>query len=356
LIEGRHYLRPEPFYLDLKNIDPTYVQYYESLLATKNSEPQDVNLFLFENAHVTGQGTVILGDNSLLLDSAAEFINHRLVPDGVQGSLESMVLPTVLQHQKGVSILVKRPWYRNYGHYLVDLMPILPALKAAGVLVDNIIYGDVLDPLREIMLRGAADYFPHAQVVFTDDTSPINFEKLLYVQPVHVPPLYKHPTAIEIAREAAKRMFPVGECGSEYGEKLYLSRQNVSTRRISNNAQVEEYLTARGFRSIYPEKLTIEEQISAFANARIILGPKGAAFTNVIFCAPGAHVLALSSSRFVDPFFWDLASLCRVSYSEIFCRSLGTDPATADFEVDISSIAEFLSAVSLTLPSSFIHC
>ena len=148
---------------------PTIQSYWANVI------PREVpiHLFKFQNAVVFGQGSVIVGNNHLVLDSAAEFINHNLAPDGmIRDGGQLNLLPTDRRRLlPGTSILVKRPWYRNFGHWLaVDLMPILPLLSDAAVDIDRIIFGGVPDgTLKTIMKHTAHTFYPEAEVVFADD-------------------------------------------------------------------------------------------------------------------------------------------------------------------------------------------
>ncbi|TNE35798.1 MAG: glycosyltransferase family 61 protein, partial [Alphaproteobacteria bacterium] len=292
LLEAEAYSRKAPFHLDTEYLSSESKDYFESMLSQLHCDAPPISLFQFSNATVVGQGTVILADGSLVHDSAAEFLSHQQVPHGVHGTLDNMVLNERGVEINGVTILVKRPWYRNFGHYLVDLMPILPSLCDAGVEVDNIIYGDVPPgALREIMLRCTESYFPAVNVIFSDDENPLNVKHLLYVQPVHVPPLMKHPIALRYTKDVSIQLFGDDSTPKFDCRRLYLSRQKVSSRHILNNEELEEYLSSQGFFIFYPEEFSFGEQIAAFQRAEVIVGAKGAAFTNLIFCSQNAHAL-----------------------------------------------------------------
>lgn len=346
LLEGVSYVRKPHHFLDVTELEERDRPYFQSLVGNLVAEPRDIFLFRFDSAKVVGQGTVILADGSLLLDSAAEFINHGIRPDGLCGTIDDLELDTNEAFPlKGVTVLVKRPWYRNFGHYLIDLAPILPALHAAGVTINNIIYGDVGEPLKTMMTKSAEKYYPDAKVLFTEDHYTLEVERLLYVQPVHVPPLFKHPKALQLSRDTCLELFKNGQSTESTAKRIYVSRQKVGTRNVVNAVALEVFLRRNQFEIVYPEQLSLSEQINMFQHADIIVGAKGAAFTNTLFCKPGTHLLALSSSSFVDPFFWDLAAFNGVLYSEIFCRALGVNPAIADFEVDLGRVERFLSSV-----------
>ena len=73
--------------------------------------------------------------------------------------------------------------------------------------------------------------------------------------------------------------------------KIYLSR--AGGRNIINIDEIENVLIEKGFEIISPETLSFEEQVTLFRSASTIVGPVGAAFSNLIFCQPRTKVLGL---------------------------------------------------------------
>jgi capsular polysaccharide biosynthesis protein len=51
------------------------------------------------------------------------------------------------------------------------------------------------------------------------------------------------------------------------------------------------------FKLIDPSKLSLSQQVEAFSNAEIILGPHGAGLTNIMFCNPGTKVIEIRSQE-----------------------------------------------------------
>ncbi|PSJ19141.1 hypothetical protein CVH10_24405, partial [Halomonas sp. ND22Bw] len=76
------------------------------------------------------------------------------------------------------------------------------------------------------------------------------------------------------------------------------------------------------------------------------IGVKGAALTNAIFCQKHCHVILLSPSKFVDPFFWDIIAQRGIKYSEIYCKdvpnSASENLSHTDLQIDIASIKTLL--------------
>ncbi|MCW2496263.1 MAG: hypothetical protein JWQ77_2187 [Jatrophihabitans sp.] len=93
------------------------------------------------------------------------------------------------------------------------------------------------------------------------------------------------------------------------GQGLYLTRGGTANnRQVTNEAEVVEFLAAKGFRSVDPGKLTVAEQIEAFASATCIVGAHGAAFGNLVFASPGSTVIELFPAGAALPDFWKLSS------------------------------------------------
>ena len=308
-----------------------------------------VDLFEFQNAIVFGQGSVVVGNKHMLLDSAAEFLNHGLAPDGATKVPGGIRLTEGREQRRlsGTSVLVKRPWYRNFGHWMVDLMPILPLLSEAAVHVDRIIFGSVPPGgLHDLMARTAGICYPNADVIFMDDTEQVRSERLLYMQPVHIPPLYKHPMAIQRTVDTCKAIF-ASQIDFASGERIYVSREKSAVRKLANEEEIRHHLEQAGFQTFHPEDFDLPQQIARMEAAKVIVGVKGAGLTNAIFCKPGTHVLLLSPPNFIDPFFWDLLAPRDIRYSEIFGEAdgLGDNPSQVDFKVDIASVQRFLQSI-----------
>ena len=72
--------------------------------------------------------------------------------------------------------------------------------------------------------------------------------------------------------------------------------------------EVSSFLAKHGFETVQAESLSISEQARLFAEAKIVLGPHGAGFTNIAFCKPGTKVVELYCNR-IEPTFWNTCVL-----------------------------------------------
>jgi hypothetical protein len=80
-------------------------------------------------------------------------------------------------------------------------------------------------------------------------------------------------------------------------KRIIVSRGSSTTRRWLNENKCMELLDELGFKLIDPSKLSLSQQVEAFSNAEIILGPHGAGLTNIMFCNPGTKVIEIRSQE-----------------------------------------------------------
>jgi len=78
--------------------------------------------------------------------------------------------------------------------------------------------------------------------------------------------------------------------------RVYLAREN--SRRSFNQNEVEALLCRYGFISIYMESLAFNEQVLLFNNADWIVGPTGAAWTNIVFAKDGARCICWMAEEY----------------------------------------------------------
>jgi len=76
-------------------------------------------------------------------------------------------------------------------------------------------------------------------------------------------------------------------------DKIFIDRSdsNYNHCKLINNQEIINFLEGIGFKSYQTSKLDFFEQIYLFNNAKIIIGPHGAAFSNIIFSKPGLKLI-----------------------------------------------------------------
>ena len=202
----------------------------------------------------------------------------------------------------------------NYAHWLIETLPKLPAVDSVQtwndypLLVDAWIHPNFV---RSIELfnknRRAIVRVKRWQTVCVDSLIEVT-------PPAYIPPEYRDflktkkiskPSsadfsfsiaALDALRTAAHAA--VGGVDRCAPQKLYLSRSPEScgnTRYVTNIDAIEQIVKRYGYTMLDPAKLSFDDQIRAFSNAKKIIAPLGAALANTIFTPPGCKVLGLSA-------------------------------------------------------------
>ena len=314
------YARRAPLCQDTTDaLRPTRTTYAEYTGRLEQSYAASLHVAL-RDATVFGQGSVVTAGGALLIDSCWEFFAQGGTPPGLI-RLENRHYRLQNPPSRYIdrpSLLMKRPFWRNYGHWLLDsatLMALLPAMTLPSDC--QIVIGPNEQPKMRVIVEEALSIFaPGRTVIEQPDDDAWTFARLHYVTPQQVPPLTKQPVALT---ELAARM-PLGTATPDPigGRRIYVAREARLGRELANEEQVIAVCRQLGFEVVRPEQHTLREQAALFRSAEYVIGVKGAALTNIVFCPSGARLFVLSPADWPDPFFWDLAAQRGMDYGEMF--------------------------------------
>ena len=104
-------------------------------------------------------------------------------------------------------------------------------------------------------------------------------------------------------------------CDEDNRKRIFV-RRSSTYRKLLNEIEIEEFLIEYDFFPIDPGQLSVLDQIRIFSQADVIVGPSGAAITNILWCHNGAKVLILHSDHPFKKYpYWD--ALSRVAGADI---------------------------------------
>jgi capsular polysaccharide biosynthesis protein len=304
-------------------------------------QTRDILLYEFPNAWVTAKGAVITNAKQLIYDSVVQEVNQKIVPVGMTKTAEKTYRTgNSFADLPGTALVVETTFDDNYGHWMVQ-GAVLLALMSAYIARyrPTLIMGAGGPPrMREVKSALLRELGAGARVVEHRPNQVIRVERLLYVSPLHGPPLMKRPETLNALRKhLLDRAYAGRSLMAPFTAKrrrLYLARKDKRNRDIRNAEVLEALLAKAGFETFYAEDHDHDGQIRAFAEAEIVIGVKGAAFTNVMFCAPNTKVIVLTPPEWSDPFFWCIAGQLGQDYYEI----LGEPVAEGGFLVDLPAV------------------
>ena len=131
---------------------------------------------------------------------------------------------------------------------------------------------------------------------------------------------------------------------SEFGDKIYISRQGQKLRFIENELEIVELLSSYGFKKVVMENYSYQEQIAICHNARYVIGPHGAGLTNILFMKKNSTILELSAKNDNDFFngFYILANMLGHNYLYQKCafgnNSIACDSHKSSLNVNLARL------------------
>lgn len=153
--------------------------------------------------------------------------------------------------------------------------------------------------------------------------------------------------------EYLKRMFlhEQPSPNTEYCERIYISREKASYRRIVNEEEVVGCLENFGFRKVKLETMSVAEQAQCLAAAKVVVAPHGAGLTNLVFCSPGTKVIEIFSPIYVPICFWTISNLCELEHyyliAELFDDLTQKYPGHKDMRVEVKSLKKLMNLAGI---------
>jgi capsular polysaccharide biosynthesis protein len=347
VLPAARYLRRAPTHIDTEDaLDLTRIIHAEYM--QRREQPYGPTYCVsLRDATVFGQGSVVTGGGALLIDSCWEFFSQSGLPPGLvkldkPGHFQLRDHPS--RRIDRPTLLVKRPFWHNYGHWLLDGASLLAMIPALSLPPDGqIIIGAHEVPKMRAIMREALDMLaPGIPVIEQPDDETWSVDTLLYVTPPQISPLTKHPVAMATLRS---RVWGAENTGHP-SRRLFVARDAAVGRGLANQDEVIALCRQLGFEVVHPEQHSLRDQAALFQSASCIVGVKGAAMTNAVFCTNAARLFLLSPADWPDPFFWDLTAQQGIAYGEMFGRLVGDDARQSmrSFAVDVGRLARNLAA------------
>lgn len=103
-------------------------------------------------------------------------------------------------------------------------------------------------------------------------------------------------------------------------DRIYISRAPDSGRSLLEEDGLVEELEKRGFRSVSLECMTVSEQARLMAGAAMVVAPHGAGLSNIAFCKPETIVIEIFGG-YVVPCYWALSELSDLEYHAWFAQA-----------------------------------
>jgi Glycosyltransferase 61 len=316
-----------------------------------------------KNGTAVGGTNLILVDGKVVchdlydfeLDYTAEELHGRALI-----SPKSMRVRLVFRDKRSDSIPVAATFVDacapNYAHWMTEVLPRIALFcaderfKDVPVVVNDGLHPNIMESLflvvgtnREVITLPNGKTLAIGELYYTSATGYVPFERRTSKGADHSHGMFS-PRALEQVRKCLGVVAQkVGKGG--WPEKIFL-RRNSGVRRVINAAEIENLLMSYGYAIVEPETLTFAQQVQYFAHAKVIVGPTGAGFANVIFCQKGTHVAVLiSKCKDLAYKYWvNMFASIDVNFSYVLGDIVDNQAygVHGDFEINTPYLMEFL--------------
>lgn len=270
----------------------------------------------FKHARICStSSSIILDDQKCLIERFSNISQDKFELSGGQvimhGQKTAIVrFGTTEQLEKGIFICGNGSY--NYYHWLIEIIPKLEFLdklpertKTYPLLVNEAVaktptFKEILEkfaPNREIIyLSNTTSYLVHELInIDTPNNMPFNLSNGMRFDTSYS---ITRQEAIDYLRRVTLKPSALPQPGDIYPKRIFLCRKK--SIRNYNQQEVEACLTKFGFQSIFMEEVSFEQQVAIINHAEYIVGPTGAAWTNLIFCRAGTKCLCWMAEEYGD--------------------------------------------------------
>jgi len=214
----------------------------------------------------------------------------------------------------------------NYYHWMVDVLPRIALLQASGLdlnQIDWFLVNSNCYPFQSATLEALG--VPCQKIIVSDRHSHIQADQL--VVPSFANALgWAAPWALAFLRQQFLSLVGRSTLSAPYPERIYISRAGANHRRVLNEEEVIEQLKPYGFVSIQLESLSFVDQITLFANARIIIAPHGGGLTNMMFCRTETTIIELVNPHYIRHYFLIISQQLQLKHYLIFGEAFTCHP------------------------------
>jgi hypothetical protein len=218
----------------------------------------------------------------------------------------------------GTVISLATDGHNNFYHWMLDLLPKLFLVLAAG-LKDEYLYIGASTRFQQECLKLLG--VPARRLLDCNDIPFLQAERLVvpFLGERHPPNVFSA-AKCRLLVEAFSSRIDRGNSFPELPVRFLVSRSKTRSRRVVNEGELLARLEPLGFRTVYLEDRSFLEQLTLFARAEAIVASTGAGLINLLYSRPGTPVAILMPEECPDLVCRDIAAFaqlrCEIFYAE----------------------------------------
>lgn len=213
------------------------------------------------------------------------FINNSakdaLVDQGVITLNDNKI--EIVENQKSIKICGSCVWlhlFENLDHLYRESLPAISAIKEIYGSLDGFTF--VTPYMSEVYIEILELIGINRKDIVQTGNCWLEFESLIITSfpsfgHLHTPSIYYTKICDELIKSVSSSP------AIQKPKKIFVSRKNAKVRRLENEGCLYDYLAENEYFICDPGDYTIEQQISLFSEAEIVVGSHGMGINNVVF-------------------------------------------------------------------------
>jgi capsular polysaccharide biosynthesis protein len=243
----------------------------------------------------------------------------------------------------------------NYAHWITEVLPRIVSFCSSNqyshvpIVVDDKLHKNIMATLEKVVGRRIVYLLPRNQIVKIDKlyvTSVAGYiayeRRYKFIQPSSEGKFNAHAMRLLVSL-----LKPLND-NKQTPQRIYL-RRNSGYRNLTNQNEIEALLTRHRFTIVDPAKLSFLEQVNYFSKAKVIIGPTGASFANLIFCNKKVNlaILVNNDTNMIYKYWVNLASIMDIQVNYITGKSKQFFGGIhRDFSVDLDLIDAYVKSIT----------
>lgn len=332
----------------------SYIKIYPenqiNILASQTIDSQ--NLFCQHTITTSKAYVAVVPDGRAWGDAMTTAVitsGNKLVKDISMGNPELVIssdqLPAAHPLDGTVAFLSARWASENYAHWIFDLVTRLALLYESGIDVDSIdnfvinCYQKRYE-IESLVLLG----IPPSKIINNCEIPHLKAKRLIVPSVPRPGEIFITPWGCKLLKQKILKDQELQN--PQKPERIYLSRQQASFRRVLNEEAVFSVLEKYGFQRLYLETMSLAEQAFYLATAKVIVAPHGAGLANLVFCSPGTKVIEFFAPKYVESCYWILSNFCDLQHYYLLGENLNDDslqlPVHQNILLDLEKLENIL--------------
>lgn len=306
-----------------------------------DNEDEKLFVLLLKDGVVVNEGGIVTAEGKILKDTETYLEDQQgLLKFGRNISEENPI------YYEGKLAVLSSPGSENWYHWLLQVVPRLKILQRFQVKYDQIYINNLKFPWQKESLRLALNYLgiDEKKLFCIEGDVVIQAATLIVSSIPYIPSLQSFTTFPSWLKTFLHEcyLFPNRAPTSP---KIFISRSQATVRKIVNELALSNLLKNYGFEIVHLEKMAVKEQASLFNQAKVIVGPHGSGFTNLIFCKPGTKVIEIDHAlpgKDQRSFYKLFSELLNCPYIPFYTDVVQEEELEKDLEIDLVSFLNFI--------------